>query len=332
MTLEIGLIAASIILLIVAAGCVAVVSRVYCSTVVRWLASVSPATRTNLLMVWAALPLLAGGLLLLCVFAPSLAHLLGVGTDHCHVHGHHSHLCLLHTVAITGGVVDQVILAGASAATLLWALIWGIRLRTGTRAVRQLQVLLRSSSRPVHYHVVQSTRPFAVTVGMLRPKILISSRLLAELEPAEVTAVLAHEQAHQRRRDGLRLLFADIVIGPHLPSVRHCIMTQLKLAIEQACDESAAKQTGDRLRVAEAILKLTRLINTPMVSPGSFAPSFIDSDPTQRIEGLIRPPLPARPLLNWALSAVGICVLTVGLVTSDWWHHSVESLFSLHLG
>ena len=47
---------------------------------------------------------------------------------------------------------------------------------------------------------VTAPEPFAVTVGLVRPRILVSDQLARALSAAELAAVLAHQRCHLRHR------------------------------------------------------------------------------------------------------------------------------------
>jgi Zn-dependent protease with chaperone function len=197
---------------------------------------------------------------LLLVFAPSLAHLLGVGTDHCHAHGHHAHLCLVHTPFFTGGLLEQMILGGTGVAVLGHVLTVGWRFGRGRRAVRTLLALGEASAATAPYRIVDSQLPFAVTAGLLRPRVFVSNRLLHDLSPSELATVLRHEQAHQRRRDGTRFFTAEVFSALHLRPTRRRILDALGA---------------------------------------------------------------------WPFAGL---IVAAGLATSEWWHHSAETLFAFWLG
>jgi hypothetical protein len=72
MTAEVGLIATTLAIALVATLCVALPSRVFYRALVGWLGTISPATRANLLLAWALAPALAGLMMLLLIFSPSL--------------------------------------------------------------------------------------------------------------------------------------------------------------------------------------------------------------------------------------------------------------------
>lgn len=332
MTFELGLIAASLLILLAAAGTVIVFSSVFLPVTISHLGRLAPATRASFLLAWATSPLWLGIVILVFILAPPVAHALGLGTDHCHVHDHHTHLCAVHSPLFTGGAPENLILGGVAALIPVWFFGPTLRLHRGRRALRTLLALSKPSTGALPYHIASSQRPFAVTAGLLRPKVILSSRLLEELGPLELKTVLSHELAHQHRRDGLRLVATELFARIHLPATRRLILEQYELSIEQACDEIAAKQTGDRLQVAATILKLVRLVGISPPVPSSVGPSFNGADATRRVEGLLNPPVPLSPWIAASPYVFTGLLPAVGLVTSDWWHHSAETLFGFFLG
>src|SRR2546421_8523116 len=61
--------------------------------------------------------------------------------------------------------------------------------------------------------MVATGEAFAVTHGLRRPRILLSTGLVEALDAAELTAVLVHERHHLWRWDPLRLLAARLLAG-----------------------------------------------------------------------------------------------------------------------
>ena len=101
----------------------------------------------------------------------------------------------------------------------------------GYECVRQLhrlyrlQLTLRSLGEPPAGHVdnlarfglravqvVSTDEVLCFCIGLLRPRIVVSTGLVNLLDRAELDAVLAHEASHQRRRDPLRLMVASVAI------------------------------------------------------------------------------------------------------------------------
>jgi Zn-dependent protease with chaperone function len=161
------------------------------------------------------------------------------------------------------------------AASALLAVVGALRVIWPTaRGNRVLGRLLRVANRPLpapvrtvaealgiadRIDVVAITDAFAVTHGLLRPRILLSTGLVKALDAAELTAVLVHERHHMRRRDPLRLLATRIAAGYgwYLPLLGWWAR-RLALRRELAADRAATTSTGVAA-VAGALLKLADL-------------------------------------------------------------------------
>jgi hypothetical protein len=100
--------------------------------------------------------------------------------------------------------------------------------------------------------VLDSARAFAFAEPGARGGIVVSSSMIAALEPDERQALLAHEQAHLRNRHDLFLILAVLV--DHVPLLSH-LGRQLRLALERWADEDAARYLGDRRLVARAVAR-----------------------------------------------------------------------------
>jgi Zn-dependent protease with chaperone function len=139
------------------------------------------------------------------------------------------------------------------------------------RAGAGLRRLLRAAGRPVpgpvraaaeplgvagRVRMVAAAEPFAVTYGVWRPRVLLSTGLLAALDRAELAAVLAHEACHLRRRDPLGLLAARVLAGyAYFLPVAGWLAERSALARELAADRAAAAWSGVPA-LAGAMLKL----------------------------------------------------------------------------
>jgi beta-lactamase regulating signal transducer with metallopeptidase domain len=176
---------------------------------------------------------------------------------------------------------------------------------------------------------IESERNFSLTGGLWRREIYVSSAMANALPPRLLEAVIAHERAHARRRDGLRMLAARVLSWPQLPRVRRSILAELDLATELACDEQAGSRLSDRLVVAEAILAAERLLaSTSWRAPGPLL-AFGGSSVPARVQSLLAAPptqgtLPGR----WM---VGLLLLASWLL-ADPLHHATEHLLGFWVG
>lgn len=104
--------------------------------------------------------------------------------------------------------------------------------------------------------VIAGTRPEAFCAGFLRPTVYVSRGALDALGPAEVEAVLAHEQHHRRVRDPLRLACSRILAHavffvPVLGALRD---HYAELAEVQADHAAVRSSAGRRQPLASALL------------------------------------------------------------------------------
>jgi beta-lactamase regulating signal transducer with metallopeptidase domain len=247
--------------------------------------------------------------------------------DHCMVHpGEHLHLCPTHLPEQVGNLGSRVCLVAAGVFIVL---------HTG-RGLVMLHNAVRSSSRlvaqavPVPHlgaRVVRTTQPLCLLVGVLRSTVLISEGLLQKLTAEQLDAVLLHEQAHARRRDTLLRLVAHATTLLLWRPTRRRLLFELELAAEQSCDEAAACAIGDRLVVADTIIKVERLLQHTPPALSALAVSFGGTTVPQRVTALLEPQRTESrrfPILG---------VVSMGLVlvftSSAPIHHATETLLAV---
>ena len=296
----------------------------------RWFLELHPALRSQLAWVAAALPTLLPTVLVLTCLSPGLAGLVAGTGDHCLEHAGHPHLCLVHLPATLRG---PLVAAGSLTAA---AVAIGLA-RTTARILRQrrrLALLGATASSPTvpGHRVVPSDHLFSFVAGFVRPKIWVASALQDALAADQLAVVLAHERAHVERRDPLRAATAATLSWPLWPSVRRAILEELALASEQACDEAAALRLGDRLRVAEAILAVERLVRRASTSSvPSSASAFGGSNVGARVHGLVGKLAVER--FPRSVSGAAIAGVAVALpFGADALHHAMEHWIRLLLG
>lgn len=97
--------------------------------------------------------------------------------------------------------------------------------------------------------------PRAFCAGLLRPRVFVSDAAVAQLTPAELTAVLAHERHHAAQRDPLRILAASVLADAlfFLPGLAH-LRERYATVAELAADDAAVKAPGGRAALASALL------------------------------------------------------------------------------
>lgn len=314
----------------------------------RRLAAMHPARAAWGAWAAAAAPVGIAGLALGLCLAPGLLGVLG-GGDHCLAHGEHPHLCLVHPVGGLGtaGAVGLGLAVGSLA---LGAGLAAARLGRAQRLLRALARLPRvgaaapsrgaegparagappdRGSLPGIDALLAIDAPLAATAGWWRPRVVVSRGLASALDREALAAVVAHERAHARRRDALRELVAHGLAFAHLPGTRRRILATLRTTAERACDEEAAARLGDRLAVAEALLRVGRVgrqraLEVPGAALG--AAGFDRGSIGARVAALLdEPPSAPGRALPFALAAAGAAVAWLGAAPL---HHAAEHLLA----
>lgn len=252
-----------------------------------YLLTLQPGRRAKLLLGWTALPVAGVLAFLTLIFMPTLLGLTGLLADHCHLHPDHPHLCFVHPPQLDGGAMLIAVLVVLVVAIAIGVTAWVVECWRTARAVGVL-ANLSEHEETLDMHVVATDAPLAFVAGLGSPRLFVSRHLIAHLTEAQLTIVIAHERAHARRRDALCQLIASVLSRLHLPTCRRQLLADLALAAEQACDEHAVAQSGDRLAVAEAIISVEKLFARWQHNPGLLAVShFNGSNVAQRVQSLL---------------------------------------------
>ncbi len=237
--------------------------------------------------------------------------------SHCHEECV-SHVPMLHTTEL---VMLGLLLGSALLLSLLWRCI-----DTLSKS-RQLSTQFKHLGRDLGaYQQLKGATPLVFTLGWWHPRIYVSEGLEKACSNTDMSIILLHEQAHQERRDNLRLLLAKLcsVILYRLGATR--MMSDLQLLTEQACDFRAAEQYG-YVNVAETLLKVKRLLKQASSIPAS-AMAFADNDVELRIKALLKAQQRVK-LYPWQLGViVSSLLVSMSLLISPL-HHGSEWLITL---
>ena len=106
----------------------------------------------------------------------------------------------------------------------------------------------------------EHTPHVAGTVGLWRARVVLSEALTARLDPEALDAVRAHEAAHVRHRDPLRIWLAQLVTDLQWPwPAAQDRFAQWRHVLELARDEEARLSGTDGADLAAAVLFAARL-------------------------------------------------------------------------
>lgn len=102
--------------------------------------------------------------------------------------------------------------------------------------------------------IVADPRPLAFTLGLLRPRVYVSAGARERMTVEQLSAVVAHEAHHRRRRDPLRLMATRALATAlfFVPACRALAADHARL-VELDADQAAVRMTGSKKALAGAL-------------------------------------------------------------------------------
>ncbi|MGD6741531.1 M56 family metallopeptidase [Streptomyces sp. BH106] len=234
---------------------------------------------------------------------------------------------LIHPLRVPSGLIVLPMAAAAMGALAISA--WTLTRWT----VRQLRAL-RSATRQADHRptvgdlcVIDSPDADAYALPGRPNRVVVTTAMLRSLDAAEREALLAHERAHNQGRHHYVLAAAELAAHCH-PALR-TIRTAIRLAVERAADESAARATGDRRLTARAVARAAlagHSAGSPRGTRPDFAPAATTGPVPQRVAALLAP-APRRRAARWIVLPLACCAalsLAAGAAGLVAVHHRVE--------
>ncbi len=186
-------------------------------------------------------------------------------------------------------------------------------------------------------HIIDRAGPLVALVGVLRPRLVVSSDVMAVCSSADLAVINAHETAHLGARDNLKRLLLDVCPDVLRWSRVHDRLARAwSAAAEEAADDDATGPTDERARMALAALlvKLARVtpgrvwdlpLSSPLIQPDDFA---------ERVRRLLEPGVSRRSrarrgLLGAGVAIVAACCILTAPDTLAGGHRAYEYLVQL---
>lgn len=161
--------------------------------------------------------------------------------------------------------------------------------------------------------LVDTAIPLAFCYGLRRPRICLSTGLLAVLEPDELTALLWHEKAHLVRRDPWKVAFGRAWIrGCFFLPLAAVLYQRYLVAKEIAADAFACARLGSVAPLASALAVLLDAVDSPAWNPPGALAGGLDELALRTDWLLGQPayvPIPRRPVVVTGL----ILLMLIGL-------------------
>lgn len=208
------------------------------------------------------------------------------------------------------------------------------------RAILSSATIARLDGTPLPLHVVDQMGPLVGLIGVLRPRLVLSSHVRSLCSGKELATIAAHEAAHLGARDNLKRLLLDACPDLLRWTPLHArIVRAWSSAAEREADDAAAN-TGDRgarVALASLLIKLARLSAPPMPLPPLSSSLIGEDDLAYRVKRLLEEPTPSPRQSAWGTTVLGALAATAfGCTWSmpellEGVHHVSERLVGLGL-
>lgn len=116
--------------------------------------------------------------------------------------------------------------------------------------------------------VLREDRPFAYCFGIRKPKIFLTTGLIAMIDRKELKIILRHEKYHLEHRDNLILLLAIFIesLFPFFPILTDIIRIY-KTDRELLADQAAIQEETDKHFLSSVLKKLLQYASIPALAP-----------------------------------------------------------------
>jgi beta-lactamase regulating signal transducer with metallopeptidase domain len=323
-SLSLGLIQQGIIIALCVAGGTALLSRLFLPLLQKKLSLFPVRTQATIYLFICSLPLLVATFALVISFLPSIINIVGLGPEHCGLHlDAHSHLCKVHPSLPVSHWLTWLSLIFSVYLLFVFSSVirdsyraWSLNRRFNNTSKIQL-----SSDT----WLIESDIPFAFVIGLIKPKVMLSTALKNKLSPAQLNIVLAHENDHKKHHDVLRLIVSRAFSLLHLPSVRKELLAQLSLSTEKACDEAATTQSNNRVAVAETLVIIERLYRDNFGISNSVSLGIGGNTVIERVYSLLNETNNQKTHPSWFIALIAIVTICAALNYNEI-HLVVETL------
>ena len=211
-----------------------------------------------------------------------------------------------HALAAAAMVVPGLLLAASIA-------LAGFGVARAARAVRR--VLSRNTVALVASDVLVVGGPdvLVAAAGLARPRLVVSTGALAQLDDEELAAGLDHERGHIARRHRYVLVAAEFsrAVGRPVPGCARAV-EQLAFHLERDADRWALRQRHDRLALASAICKAA-------TTRGTQSPSFAalgGGGIAERLDQLTGAVKPVARRTSATVNALAVALVTLTITAA----------------
>ncbi|WP_162224931.1 M56 family metallopeptidase [Neptunomonas antarctica] len=221
--------------------------------------------------------------------------------------------------------ISELAVIGTALCLFCWAsLIAFMQWRRSYKLLERLDVT-SGSMLTSNVQLIETELPLAFSLGIFRPNAVLSTGLVNNLSSQQLHIVCTHEEVHAQYRDGLYKWILRFMCTFHYPNVKRAVLKEHALSLELRADQQVALSTECNVAVAEAIIKLQRLMS-PIKNEGPLC-QFLGSELEQRVHYLLAQ-VPGSSLPRHTLLLSTICFLILSICGSLPLHNTIEALIT----
>lgn len=226
-----------------------------------------------------------------------------------------------------GSKTTKAIIGLVFAVSATGVAVWGYRL---AKSLRYMAVLRQSSTpclravfnqslvrRLLRSHAsirVSHVVDVPCAVGLIKKEIYFPSHLVEALSQEEFEAIIAHETAHLRWKDGIVQAFSKLIYTVFWWVPMGKLIQAIEYNHECACDDHVEKYGISRLDLASAIVKTAKGTTAPAIP----VTCFVKSSSLKRLQHLVRPRKKAHYAIHWVQASLESIVIMAVLFGKLW--------------
>ena len=286
----------------------------------KWVQKFNPKSKIFLLRSFAAMPIIGAMIIGIMVSIPALNHNSLLPIDHCHASVDCVAEAATHMVTFSERSVISLMLLVFFKAVLQALKQWW----RANKLLNKVELVSLKQS-DLNIHVMETEKPLAFSLGMLKPASVISSGLMHQLTSEQLNIVCRHEAIHAHYKDALFKWALQLASLFHLPRVKRTLLKTHASALEFRADQEVAQTVNSNIAVAETILKVQRIMGSTTEIESLC--QFLGSEIEQRIHFLLTAK-PCHRLTSKTIVWFSLTLMICASLGSVPLHNAVELLLT----
>jgi beta-lactamase regulating signal transducer with metallopeptidase domain len=135
--------------------------------------------------------------------------------------------------------------------------------------------------------VIEHPGFIALTMGIFKPKIVLSTFVLTQFDDQEIESIVLHEEYHFKNHDPLKVFLVTIILDAinYIPIMK-VLVRHYKICKELMADQYAISKMNSSYGLSKALLKINRIKKNIPISIGI---GFANSTMNFRIKQILEP-------------------------------------------